>query len=1471
MHLNGCVLLVLSALFSDFLLLSVAAVNALGPQDAPSLPDILASSRAPAPAISTHPNPDWGKHNRARGGLGSNQAVEAAGPGLCPDPLDQLYDTCPIPDLPRIPYKPGGGPTGANPPLLLPPTLTPAALQTAVSNGQVVEEKNQTAYAKAAKGQVKQGQQVQDVSQLTWVEFAMTEQTVISINSGDSWAIRNTDCGLAPIHGIMTKYNKFIMIDRTFYGTEVPNPEGVKASEYDVATDTYRNLTSGIQSNSWCSAGGMLPGGLVVDLGGGGDQPNPAPNGGGNNIRLIQSCSDGSCQFNEAQSNATQRLLTYRWYPSAIQTGDGRLLIASGQDLDEGTGQHGGSYEFWPRMGVNESSQANMNLPVDFDSPPAVCGPNNACQARPLYPHIHLLPTGEYFYSAINQWFVAYLYAGASPADSHGKLTKGPGFLDPRYGDGGTPITYPGSGTSFMLPLRPPYTSVTVVACGGSWANFNTNAFVDPDCAVITPTDPAPVSSRTTGTTMINKRVMPYCITLLDGNVACMMGAGSGGSGYYSAINPVLQVDLLNTTTMRFSAGATATVPRMYHSVASLVASGAVITAGSNPQGSYLFQSDPPNGVFPSELRVEYYYPWYFSVPRPLLQSVTGSGSSFKAGSSIIVSAQLTSLTNTQTVAVINPGFSTHNLQMSQRYVQLASTCTTPVARSGCDASYIAFVQCICTIPANTFVTPPGDYLVTLLDGLVPSQAQWISIGKQGPGKQDQGFFILAVLPALLNLAPLSSAQTGSALLHLSQGAEALGPQDAPSLPRGAVSAPAPGLTTLPNPEWGGHNRTRGPAATEASGPGLCPNYLDQIYNTCPVPNLPRIPYKPGGGPVDNDPALLLPPKLTARAVQQAINMGLVVKEMNESDAHSGTTGSVQQVTQGDLGQLTKAENAVFEQTVIAINSGDSWAIRNTDCGLAPIHGVLNKYNKFIMIDRTFYGTMAPNPEGVKASEYDVITNTYRNLTSGIQSNSWCSAGGVLPGSLVVDLGGGGDQGYNVVNGGGQNIRLLQSCNTGTCQIYEAQSNASQRLLTYRWYPSAIQTPDGRLLVASGQDLDEGTGQHGGSYEFWPRKGVNESDQGNMNLPVNFDFPPAVCGPNNACQPRPLYPYIHLLPTGEYFYCAINQWFVAYLYAGASPADSHGKLTKGPGFLDPRYGDGGTPITYPGSGTSFMLPLRPPYSSVTVVMCGGSWANFNTDAYVDPDCAVITPTDPNPVSSRTTGTTMINKRVMPYCINLLDSNVACMMGAGSGGSGYYAAINPVLTVDLLNTTTMRFSAGATATVPRMYHSIASLVASGAVITAGSNPQGSYMNQYDPANGVFPSELRVEYYYPWYFSVPRPLLQSVVATAGGSPKSYAAGSQITVGAQLTALTNKQTVAVINPGFSTHNVQMSQRYVQLSCSCGTPVARSGCDATYIATVSCVCTVPASANVTPPGDYLITLLDGKVPSQAQWISIG
>ena len=77
----------------------------------------------------------------------------------------------------------------------------------------------------------------------------------------------------------------------------------------------------------------------------------------------------------------------------------------------------------------------------------------------------------------------------------------------------------------------------------------------------------------------------------------------------------------------------------------------------------------------------------------------------------------------------------------------------------------------------------------------------------------------------------------------------------------------------------------------------------------------------------------------------------------------------------------------------------------------------------------------------------------------------------------------------------------------------------------------------------------------------------------------------------------------------------------------------------------------------------------------------------------------------------------------------------------------------------------------------------------------------------------------------------------------------------------------TAAVVMPGFSTHNQLYSQRYVRLTTCC------------YISTISangyqsvvCTVSVPDSRNVTPPGDYLLTVLNNGVPSPALFVGIG
>ncbi|CAK0787896.1 hypothetical protein CVIRNUC_011118 [Coccomyxa viridis] len=553
---------------------------------------------------------------------------------------------------------------------------------------------------------------------------------------GDFWAIRNSNMGVAPIHAQLTRYDKILMIDRRFYGSEAVNPTYIVAGEYDTQTNAVRNVTGkpvstpahvtfkqflnnyrrpGISSNSWCSCGQALLGGLLINLGGGGDS-TLGEQGGGNSVRRYQACNNNTCEINEDTSNnQADRLLAHRWYAAATLMPDGRILVTSGQDTDSNTGYHGDTFEIYPRNGGLDGDLKNMQMPINWNSPPTTGVDMNS---RFLYPHVHLLPTGDWYLQQRNQWYVGHLEPGNS------KVVKGPGPVDTRFSDGGTPTTYPSDGNSFLLPLAPPYDTATVVTCGATWSYFKPGVAADPDCIVITPTDATPVADRTK-LKQLNTRIMVYCVYMLDGNLACLGFSSTGSAGYYGANAPVYQVDILDTNTMTFHGGALATVPRLYHGVATLIASGAIWTGGTNPQGGYQFQSDPANSVYPAELRAEVYYPWYFQRQRPVIRSVANNDNPHTYGSTLTISVQVTGLNQQQEAAIIFPGFSTHNQMYSQRYVRLPTTCARPTF------SAIGQVVTTCTaqVPQSRNMAPPSDYLLTILDAGVPSEAVFIGIG----------------------------------------------------------------------------------------------------------------------------------------------------------------------------------------------------------------------------------------------------------------------------------------------------------------------------------------------------------------------------------------------------------------------------------------------------------------------------------------------------------------------------------------------------------------------------------------------------------------------------------------------------------------------------------------------------------------------------------------------------------------------
>ena len=55
---------------------------------------------------------------------------------------------------------------------------------------------------------------------------------------------------------------------------------------------------------------------------------------------------------------------------------------------------HGDTFEIYPRNGGLDGDLKNMQMPINWNSPPTTGVDLNS---RFLYPHVHLLPTGDWY------------------------------------------------------------------------------------------------------------------------------------------------------------------------------------------------------------------------------------------------------------------------------------------------------------------------------------------------------------------------------------------------------------------------------------------------------------------------------------------------------------------------------------------------------------------------------------------------------------------------------------------------------------------------------------------------------------------------------------------------------------------------------------------------------------------------------------------------------------------------------------------------------------------------------------------------------------------------------------------------------------------------------------------------------------------------------------------------------------------
>jgi hypothetical protein len=198
---------------------------------------------------------------------------------------------------------------------------------------------------------------------------------------------------------------------------------------------------------------------------------------------------------------------------------------------------------------------------------------------------------------------------------------------------------------------------------------------------------------------------------------------------------------------------------------------------------------------------------------------------------------------------------------------------------------------------------------------------------------------------------------------------------------------------------------------------------------------------------------------------------------------------------------------------------------------------------------------------------------------------------------------------------------------------------------------------------------------------------------------------------------------------------------------------------------------------------------------------------------------------------------------------LADGSVLATGGQSSSVDGLVDLVHPVFAAELWNPATGSWTVLSSASRVREYHSTATLLPDGRVLTGGGGICGSCQTK-----GYL--EKNIEYFEPPYLfkkdgsglRADRPVMDSAPTTAGYGQSLAIASAQAGSIAK---------VGLVRLGAPTHSEDQGQRYVPLSFS------TSG---TTITAVS-----PATSNIAPAGYYMLFVTDGAgVPSVAKIIQL-
>ncbi|KAF7342070.1 putative fungistatic metabolite [Mycena venus] len=552
----------------------------------------------------------------------------------------------------------------------------------------------------------------------------------------------------------------------------------------------------------------------------------------------------------------------------------------------------------------------------------------------------------------------------------------------------------------------------------------------------------------------------------------------------------------------------------------------------------------------------------------------------------------------------------------------------------------------------------------------------------------------------------------------------------------------------------------------------------------------------------------------------------------------------------------------IYQKDAAAPSGPNAWKLTaGGTSGVVMTHVAVVNSETILVIDRKENNPLLnANHLPAWGGVWSLVDNTARALN--LETHSFCSAGSFLGNGTLVNFGG---QPYINRDGeaapdGQQGIRLYNGCPaSGTCDIYEDATRV--RMASNRWYPTSARLPDGSAIILGGAQYSGWTNSeemNNPTYEFYPVKNIN----GQNGLPIPSKFFNDTL-PHNTVRhsfpisppsltPHPSSPHVYSLPSGKLFVAANNQ---AMLLDWQSNIE-----TRLPNFPN------GQRVVYPLNAAAVLLPLTPENNyTPEVVICGGSQISDKTasedlDAqhdYGSAQCSRMVLNDAG-IAAGWQVEWMPEPRLMSEGTLLPDGKVLIINGCRTGTAGYgnlqnrignsnadHPTFTPLL-YDPSAPTGSRFTRDGlpTSNIPRMYHSVATLLPSGAIMIGGSNPNDDVSTQ------RYASEYRVEYLYPSYMTKTRP-------TFSGVPSHIGYNSQFALNVTVPSGAKDVYAIVMDFGFVTHSVHMDQKLVKLvSVWQGNQLTATG---------------PPNANIFSPGPgWVIVMADG-VPSVAQQVMVG